>query len=80
MREKEELRVINRYKFTLIRIRFSDGTYLQGTFNVYETMSHVYEFVKSCLKYEDAQFSLIGPSGHKFNKEEDMEQSLFNLR
>lgn len=29
MREKEEVRVLNRYKFALIRIRFPDGIYLQ---------------------------------------------------
>lgn len=79
MREKEELRIVNRYKFTLIRVRFPEGYYLQGTFNVYENLSAVYEFVKSCLTDELAQFSLIGPTGHKFG-DEDMEQSLFNLR
>ncbi len=79
MREKEELRTANRYKFSLIRVRFPEGYYLQGTFSVYENLSAVYEFVKSCLTDENAQFTLVGPTGLKFG-EEDMELSLFTLR
>lgn len=29
MREREELRIINKYKFALLRIRFPDGVFLQ---------------------------------------------------
>ncbi|XP_058462698.1 UBX domain-containing protein 6 [Malaya genurostris] len=79
MREKEELRVINRYKFSLIRIRFPNGVYLQGTFNVYEKLSQVFEFVQSCLMHEASEFSLVLPTGQRFS-ESDMDKSLFDLR
>ncbi|XP_058832809.1 UBX domain-containing protein 6 [Topomyia yanbarensis] len=79
MREKEELRVVNRYKFSLIRIRFPNGVYLQGTFNVYEKLFQVFEFVQSCLMHEAAEFALVLPTGQRFT-DTDMEKSLFDLR
>lgn len=79
MRDKEELRMINRYRFALVRVRFPDGVYLQGTFNVYEKLSTVHEFVESCLKDEAAEFSLTEPTGHKFTQE-TMDKTLFDLR
>lgn len=79
MREKEELRVINRYKFSLIRVRFPNGVYLQGTFNVYEKLSQVYEFVQSCLMHEAAEFAIISPTGQRFS-DEDHDKSLYDLR
>ncbi|XP_055716294.1 UBX domain-containing protein 6 [Phlebotomus papatasi] len=79
MREREELRIINRYRYTLIRVRFPDGVYLQGTFNVYEKFLQVHEFVQSCMKHESAEFHLVGPTGHKF-EEDDFEKSLYDLR
>ncbi|KFB43213.1 AGAP006391-PA-like protein [Anopheles sinensis] len=80
MREKEELRTINRYKFSLIRIRFPNGVYLQGTFNVYEKLSQVYDFVHSCLMHESAEFTLVSPGGQKFDDQELQEKSLYDLR
>lgn len=79
MREKEELRIINRYKFSLIRVRFPNGVYLQGTFNVYEKLSQVYEFVQSCLMHEAAEFALISPTGQR-HSDEDHDKSLYDLR
>uniref|UniRef100_A0A336M5Y8 CSON009594 protein n=1 Tax=Culicoides sonorensis TaxID=179676 RepID=A0A336M5Y8_CULSO len=79
MREKEEQRVMNRYNFALIRVRFPDGVYLQGTFNVYEKLSDVFEMVKSCLKHDEAEFSLVSPTGHKFS-EDEREMSLHDLK
>uniref|UniRef100_U5EUD8 Putative ubiquitin regulatory protein n=1 Tax=Corethrella appendiculata TaxID=1370023 RepID=U5EUD8_9DIPT len=79
MRERQELRVVNRYKFSLLRVRFPDGVYLQGTFNVYEKLSQVHQFVLSCLQNESAEFSLISPTGQKFSHE-DYEKSLYDLR
>lgn len=79
MREREELRYINRYKFALIRIRFPDGVYLQGTFSVYEKLSHVHEFVQSCLKNESLEFELRSPLGSSFSDDE-MNQTLHDLR
>lgn len=80
MREREELRTINRYKFTLIRVRFPNGVYLQGTFGVYEKFGQVYEFVHSCLMHESAEFSLVSPGGQKFDVQEDLDKSLYDLR
>lgn len=79
MREREELRVINRYKFALVRVRFPDGVYLQGTFSVYEKLSQVYEFVQSCLKNETIAFKLLSPLGTKF-EDEDLNKSFYDLR
>ncbi|KAL3285512.1 hypothetical protein HHI36_000043 [Cryptolaemus montrouzieri] len=78
MREKEELREIRKYKFALIRIRFPDGLYLQGTFSVYEKFSEVLEFVQSNLDLE-LPFVLAAPTGHKF-EEPDNEQTLLQLK
>lgn len=79
MREKEELRVINRYKFSLIRVRFPNGVFLQGTFNVYEKLSEVLEFVQSCLMHEASEFTLILPTGQRF-ADTDFEKSLYDLK
>lgn len=79
MREREELRYIQRYKFALIRVRFPDGVYLQGTFSVYEKLEQVYSFVQSCLKNESAEFKLMSPIGTKWC-DDDMNKTLFDLR
>lgn len=78
MREKEELREIRKYKFALIRIRFPDGLYLQGTFSVYEKFSEVLEFVRSNLEHE-LPFVLTAPTGHKF-EDGDHDQTLIHLK
>uniref|UniRef100_A0A182NIF2 UBX domain-containing protein n=1 Tax=Anopheles dirus TaxID=7168 RepID=A0A182NIF2_9DIPT len=80
MREKEELRTLNRYKFALIRVRFPNGVYLQGTFNVYEKLGQVYEFVQSCLMHESAEFALVVPGGDKYCEQEEHDKSLYDLR
>lgn len=79
MREREELRSINKYKFALIRVRFPDGVYLQGTFSVYEKLGDVYGFVQSCLKNEVIEFKLVSPIGGRF-EDEDLNKSLHDLR
>lgn len=79
MREREELRYIQRYRFALIRVRFPDGVYLQGTFSVYDKFEHVYEFVQSCLKNEIPEFRLVSALGIKLD-DEDKTKSLFDLR
>lgn len=79
MREREELRIIQKYKFALIRVRFPDGVYLQGTFSVYEKLVQVNEFVQSCLKDEATPFRLLTPIGSKFD-EDDQNKTLFDLR
>lgn len=79
MREKDELREIRKYKFALIRIRFPDGLYLQGTFSVYEKFSEVLDFVQENLEHSGLPFLLTSPTGHKF-EESDNESSLAQLR
>lgn len=79
MREKDEIREIRKYKFCLIRIRFPDGLYLQGTFSVYEKYSEVLEFVKENLEHEGLPFLLSLPTGHKL-EEGDKESTLADLR
>lgn len=79
MRERDELRYIQRYKFALIRVRFPDGVYLQGTFSVYDKLEQVYEFVRSCLNNESLEFKLMSPLGTKW-EEDEKAKSLFDLR
>lgn len=79
MREREELRYIQRYKFALIRVRFPDGVYLQGTFSVYEKLDQIYAFVQSCLKNEALDYKLMSPIGTKWD-DDDMNKTLFDLR
>lgn len=79
MREKEELRTLNMYKFTLMRVRFPDGVFLQGTFSVYERLCDVMDFVRSCLKDEAFEFALVIPAGPRYTADE-YERTLYDLR
>ncbi|KAI4468485.1 ubx-related [Holotrichia oblita] len=78
MREKDELREIRKYKFALIRIRFPDGIYLQGTFSVYEKFSDVLAFIQENLEH-DCPFIVSSPTGHKYEVA-DHENTLMHLR
>jgi len=49
MRDKEDARGRRKYKFCLLRIRFPDNFIIQGTFNVYENLNSVLEWVTDCL-------------------------------
>ncbi|KAH1007115.1 hypothetical protein HUJ04_004389 [Dendroctonus ponderosae] len=79
MREKEELREIRKYKFSLIRIRFPDGVYLQGTFSIYEKLGDVFDFVRENLEFDGLPFLLNLPTGQKF-AEKDLDVTLVDLR
>ncbi|XP_023025952.2 GDI interacting protein 3 [Leptinotarsa decemlineata] len=79
MREKDEIREIRKYKFCLIRIRFPDGLYLQGTFSVYEKFCEVMDFVKDNLEHEGLPFILSAPTGHKL-EDNDKDSTLADLR
>ncbi|KAG5870991.1 hypothetical protein JTB14_013462 [Gonioctena quinquepunctata] len=79
MREKDEIRELRKYKFCLIRIRFPDGLFLQGTFSVYERFSEVLDFVKENLEHEGLPFVLSTPTGHRFN-DGDKESTFVDLR
>lgn len=80
MREKDELKELRRYKYTLIRIRFPDGILLQGTFSVYDKFSEVYNFVNDNVEHKGLPFVLISPSGSKLLVDEEAEKSLMDLR
>ena len=79
MREKDEMRELRKYKFAIIRIRFPDGLYLQGTFSVYEKFSEILDFVQDNLEHAGLPFILLAPTGHKF-EESDSESSLAQLK
>lgn len=69
MREKDEQRVLRRYKFSVLRIKFPDGIILQGTFSVHEKFQNVIEYVAENLIGNKVPFLLITPDGIKLIEE-----------
>lgn len=65
MREKDEIKELHMYKYTLIRIRFPDGIILQGTFYVHERLSAVKQYVVENLHDPEREFNLLLPGGSK---------------
>ncbi|XP_059469968.1 UBX domain-containing protein 6 [Neocloeon triangulifer] len=69
MRERDEQREMKVYKYAIIRVRFPDGTLLQGTFNVYEKLETVLAFVRENLSFGDEEeprpYVLTTPTGQK---------------
>ncbi|KAJ2944930.1 hypothetical protein O0L34_g1825 [Tuta absoluta] len=83
MRDKEELRGLQIYKYAIIRIRFPDGILLQGTFSVYETYSDIHKFVRENLhsQFRELAFFLrASGSDRKIVLEEDASKTLLELR
>ncbi|XP_014257412.1 UBX domain-containing protein 6-like [Cimex lectularius] len=78
MREKAEQKELRRYQYTLIRIRFPDGLFLQGTFNVYEHFIEVRKYVSDCLEVQ-VPFDLMTALG-KLLTDSDDETSLLDLK
>lgn len=68
MREREAVRELSRYRYTLMRIRFPDGIILQGTFSVKEKLYKVYEFVTEHLASQSLMFNLLAPGGFKLTE------------
>eukprot|EP01147_Barroeca_monosierra_P001276 gene1276-4483_t len=58
MRDAELAQGQKQYRFCLIRIRFPDGTILQGTFHVRDRVSTVRKFVQDSLHDESRPFYL----------------------
>lgn len=58
MREREAKGRLNKYKFSLIRIKFPDNLILQGTFSVHETFQNVVNFVTENLINNERPYSL----------------------
>ncbi|XP_046809128.1 UBX domain-containing protein 6 [Lucilia cuprina] len=79
MREREEQRALRMYKYALVRVKFPNGLFIQGTFSVYEKICDIFEFVQSCLQDESMEFNLVASSEGKFT-EEDMDKTLYDLR
>ncbi|KNC28047.1 hypothetical protein FF38_06830 [Lucilia cuprina] len=78
MREREEQRALRMYKYALVRVKFPNGLFIQGTFSVYEKICDIFEFVQSCLQDESMEFNLVASSEGKFT-EEDMDKTLYDL-
>ncbi|EDV55115.1 UBX domain-containing protein 6 [Drosophila erecta] len=79
MREREEQRNLRMYRYALIRVKFPNGLFIQGTFNVYEKIADVFEFVQSCLADESLDFSLVVTSDGKLC-DEDLERTLYDCK
>ncbi|OWF35304.1 UBX domain-containing protein 6 [Mizuhopecten yessoensis] len=59
MRERDELRELRKYRFTLIRVRMTDGMLLQGTFKAQEKVSALFSFVRENLATDWIPFQLL---------------------
>lgn len=70
MRERDEKKELRKYRFTLIRVRFPDGTLLQGTFKALEKLSALISFVRENLTEEWMPFHLMTSTGQNLNEED----------
>lgn len=77
MRERQEMREMRKYRFSLIRVRFPDGLILQGTFGVHEKFAEVIKFIRENLVNDWRPFFLNLSGGGKVTEED---QSLVELR
>lgn len=77
MRERDEVRELRIYKYTLVRIRLPNGILLQGTFGVREKLQAVRDFLTENLEDQEFPFELLSDTGHKL---EDYDASLLDLR
>lgn len=69
MRERERLKELRRYRYSLIRVRMPDGNLLQGTFRATEKVSSLYDFVRKTLQLDWIPFTLSSQTGHKLTEE-----------
>ncbi|XP_070536590.1 UBX domain-containing protein 6-like [Ptychodera flava] len=76
MREREELKEIRKYNYTLIRIKFPDDIILQGVFRVREKLSALFEFVRQNLSNDWMPFNLSMSTGQRLTEEDAMLVSL----
>ena len=70
MRERDRLKELRRYRYTLIRVRMPNGNLLQGTFRANERVSALYEFVRCNLDMDWIPFLLATQTGHKLTEED----------
>lgn len=78
MRERDNMREMRKYRFTLIRVRFADGLTMQATFRISEKLEAITTFIRGYLVNDWRPFFLC-PSGGKKFLPEDHERSLAEL-
>ncbi|XP_069142656.1 UBX domain-containing protein 6-like [Argopecten irradians] len=59
MRERDEMRELRKYRFTLIRVRMPNGILLQGTFKAQEKVASLFAFVRENLANDWMPFQLL---------------------
>ena len=69
MRERDELRELRKYRYTLLRVKFPDGVVLQGTFRAQEKLSELFHYVREHLANEWMPFQLVTSTGQKLTEE-----------
>ncbi|XP_030074780.1 UBX domain-containing protein 6 [Microcaecilia unicolor] len=69
MREKEQQKEMQKYNYTLLRIRLPDGHILQGTFYARERVSSLFDFVRESLQNDWLPFEMLAPGGHTLDNE-----------
>lgn len=74
MRERDELRELRKYRFTLIRVRLPDGILLQGTFRAQEKVSNLVSFVRENLANDWIPFQLLSV-GQKVEVEDTLAEA-----
>ncbi|KAF6029257.1 UBXN6 [Bugula neritina] len=70
MRERDELKELRRYRYTLLRIRFPGDIYLQAIFKANEKLQDLLNFLKEYLLFDWIPFWILSPSGQKLTNEE----------
>lgn len=74
--KRDKVKATNQeFTYSFIRIRFPDGTSVQGTFESVEKVYAIYEWIKNYLEENDTQFILVTPNGKQL-LETDFNQSL----
>ena len=70
MRERDELRELRKYRYTLIRVRFPNGVILQGTFRASEKVVTLMDFIRENLQNDWIPFTVCTSTGQKITEEE----------
>lgn len=69
MRERDEMKELRKYRFTLVRVRLPDGILIQGIFRANEKLSCLYDFIRSSLENDWMPFILQTSNGSKLTEE-----------
>ena len=68
MRERDELKELRKYRFTLLRVRFPDGVLLQGVFKAHEKLTALRQFVGEQL-VSWLPFNLVTSTGQRLTED-----------